>query len=80
VWVNVPMTMVQRAAVGQPQQIGIVLANASGTSTGTLVARSDGSAMRVFRAAPGVLQQPAVRRPPVARPPTTTTPAPAPHP
>ncbi|HET6765684.1 MAG TPA: hypothetical protein VFH27_18520 [Longimicrobiaceae bacterium] len=77
VWVDVPIAMIQRATTAAPQAIQIVLTNGSGSSTGTLVARSDGSAVQIQRINPGVLRPTVpVVRPPVARPPTPAPPRP----
>ena len=72
VWIDVPMTMVQKVAYPQPQEVQIVLSNASGSSTGTLTVSSDGSALRVIPGArPGttIVRPPEVNVPPVRRPP-----------
>ena len=72
VWIDVPMTMVQKVAYPQPQEVQIVLSNASGSSTGTLTVSSDGSAVRVIPGArPGttIVRPPEVNVPPVRRPP-----------
>jgi hypothetical protein len=77
VWVQVPLSMVQRATFGHPQAIQLALSNRSGTSTATLTARSDGSTLRIR---PGVTVPPSVGRPtPVVRPPGTVPSVPRPQ-
>jgi hypothetical protein len=76
VWVQVPLAMAQRATLGRAQIIQLVLTNRSGSSTGTLTARSDGSTLRIR---PGVAAPPAVARPtPAVRPPGTVPSVPRP--
>ena len=69
VWVDVPMSMIQKVAAGPPQEVRVELSNSAGTSAGTLSVRSDGSAVRRIGPAPGVVRPaPPIRRPPVVRP------------